>query len=261
MTQPPETLKLNKAESARINGAKSTGATSPEGKLRAANGNLKHGAYSSRVIMDGEDPELYNVLRSYTLDIFKPQDAVEAEIVDVLINTRWRLRRMEAAETDSLNAAVLLNKPYVEARFESIDVAHERALAIQSDSAHIERNTRVEERLHRIYEKNLQMLNNYRRKAGRSTTTIATESLQPDKPQPCPAPPAEAPVLTDPPNSPPASRTPAASIITGIAVFLVILASLLMIPASTAAQKINTFTSPPAVSSLTSVHPVIGEPK
>jgi hypothetical protein len=249
MTQPPDTPKLNKAESARINGAKSTGATSPEGKLRAANGNLKHGAYSSRVIMDGEDPALYNVLRSYTLDIFKPQDAVEAEIVDVLINTRWRLRRMEAAETDSLNAAVLLNQPYVKAHFESIDVAHERALAIQSDSAHIERNTRVEERLHRIYEKNLKMLTNYRRKSGRSTTTIATE------------PPIEAPVLTDPPNSRPSSGTPAASIIASIALFLVIFASLWMIPAGTAAQKIHMFTSRPAISAVTPIPSVTGEPK
>jgi hypothetical protein len=170
-------------------------------------------------------------------------------MVDVLINTRWRLRRMEAAETDSLNAAVLLNKPYVKAHFESIDVAHERALAIQSDSAHIERNTRVEERLHRIYEKNLKMLTNYRRKSGRSTTTIATE------------PPIEALVLTDPPNSRPSSGTPAASIIASIALFLVIFASLWMIPAGTAAQKIHMFTSRPAISAVTPIPSVTGEPK
>jgi hypothetical protein len=249
MTQQPQNAdpqKLTKSESARINGAKSTGATTPEGKIRAANGNLKHGAYSSRVIMDGEDPELYNLLRAYTLDIFKPQDREEAEIVDVLINTRWRLRRLEAAETDALNAAVLLNKPYVEARFESIDVAHERALAIQFDSINMERNTRVEERLHRIYERNLKLLANYRRNFGRSMPEAPAKPSRVE--QSSPAQPSEAPLLTDPPNSeappladpPNSNAAPAAfpaSLIANIAVLLVIFALLLLAPAETGASN------------------------
>jgi hypothetical protein len=253
MTHPPETSRLNKAESARINGAKSAGATTPEGKLRAANGNLKHGAYSSRVIMDGEDPELYSLLRAQTLDIFKPQDMVEAEIVEVLINTRWRMRRMESAETDGLNATLLLNKPYVDARFESLGIAYERALAIQCDSTHIERNTRVEERLHRIYDRNLKLLANYRRMLKRSP--VADQPVDAESPRPGPEPPAEAPVLADPPNSQPASATGATSLFAATALFLVIVASLLVIPAPKAAQKSELLTSRQALHSLSSAPP------
>jgi hypothetical protein len=194
MHQNPDQSKLSKSESARINGAKSRGATTEAGKLRAANGNLKHGAYSSRVVMQGENPDAYAALLASYIDLFKPTDTFENECVVAMANTCWRTRRLECAETDSLNAAVLLNKPRVEAAFEALDTATERALAIQSDNVNLERNSRVEERLHRIYDRKFKLLSNYRRKSGRPM-----------------------PESTDPPNSKP-------SVLAKLARFLVLFA-------------------------------------
>jgi hypothetical protein len=194
--------KLSKAESARLNGSKSRGAKTEAGKLRAANGNLKHGAYSSRVVMQGENPEAYAALLKSFIDLFLPTDVFENECVVTMTNCCWRTRRLECAETDALNAAVLLNKPRVEAAFEAVDTPTERALAIQSDHVNLERNSRAEERLHRLYDRKYKILMNYRRKAGR--------------PMPHPAqavPDSAAPVLTNPPNVPPQTASPSATFI------------------------------------------------
>lgn len=230
--------KLSKAESARINGAKSHGATTPDGKIRAANGNLKHGAYSCRVVMENEHLESYLQLYDRFVDLFQPKDVFEDECVTTLANTRWRIRRIEAAETANLDAAVLLNKPYIEARYENIDIPHERALAMCAEAANLERMTRVEERLHRVYERNLKMLSNYRRKSGRSMPEVADERqsvnviAQPGPPEIE----AQTPILTDPPTGEPAGPSTGGNIVSKVALFLVMFAMLLLTPTRVAAK-------------------------
>jgi len=239
-----EKAKLSKAESARINGSKSKGATTPEGKLRAAKGNFKHGAYSTRVVMEDENLEAFQNLFNFYLDLFLPQDIFEFECVTNLANTRWRMRRIEAAETANLNAAVIINKPYVAAKFDKVDVPTERALAMECEGAHLERMTRVEERLQRLYERNYKLLCNYRRKSGRLMPQMAglasgdVPSAEPE-PDAAPAPPPESSNLTDPPNPPSDSVPAAAGIVSKIALFLVIFAMLLVFPHRTAAKSGN----------------------
>jgi len=229
-----EKPKLSKAESARINGSKSKGATTPEGKLRAAKGNFKHGAYSTRVVMEDENLEAFQNLYSFYLDLFLPQDIFEFECVTNMVNVRWRLRRIEAAETANLNAAVIINKPYVAAKFEKVDITTERALAMQDESAHMERMTRVEERLQRLYERNYKLLCNYRRKSGRPMPQ--SPDTQPE-PETTPDPQPEPSNLTDPPNSPSETPSTAAGIVSKIALILVIFAILLLFPHRTAAKS------------------------
>ena len=267
MSQNQETPKLTKAESARINGAKSHGATTPEGKLRAANGNLKHGAWSSRVLMEGENYENYQRLLDYFLELFDPMDTFEAECVVTMANTRWRIRRLERAETDALNAAVLLNRDSVQARFEAVDTRTERALAIVSDNINLDRNTRVEERLHRIYERNFKLLSNYRRKSGRSLPQApATTSDSADSPSNNPDPSRDAtpdstettanpgnatPLLTDPPKMEPAPAATPAAIISQVAMFLILFASLFLSAANATPPDLLSFPPQPAFYSST----------
>jgi len=207
----PQKSKPTRAESARINGSKSRGAITPEGKLRAAKGNFKHGAYSTRVVMEDENVEAYQELHDLYVGLFLPQDVFENECVINMINARWRLRRIEAAETANLN------------------VATERALATECDAAHIESMTRVEERLHRLYQRNYKLLCNYRQRFGRSMP-VPLESNAP-APQPSPS------NLTDPPKTPPDSLPTAARILFKVALVLIIFATLFLVPARAAASE------------------------
>jgi hypothetical protein len=89
----------NKAEIARINGAKSTGPVTPEGKSISARNSLKHGLTSSRVVLPHESQEEYEALESSYLKRLKPADAVERELVIEIAGSRWRLRRIEVMES------------------------------------------------------------------------------------------------------------------------------------------------------------------
>jgi hypothetical protein len=190
MHQPPDATTLSKAESSRINGAQSHGPSSDQGKLNSANARLKHGAYSKRILMDGESPEGYELFKSDFMNLFLPIDTFETECVESMVTSRWRIRRLESTEASNLNIALDTNKEKVAEAFDALDVVHERAIAVQDQMSAIDANTRVQERLHRIYDRSFKLLANYRKKSGRKI------------PAPCPA------TLLSTPQRPMPNRSP-----------------------------------------------------
>ena len=238
--QPPETPKLSKAESARRNGALSTGPKTELGMVNSANARLKHGAYSKRVLMDGESPEGYDAFKFAFVDLFVPVDAFETECVDAMVTTRWRIRRLEAAETSNLNITLDSNKQKLEETYDGISPLQERSIAVQGQISHIDSNTRVQERLYRIYERNFKLLASYRQKCGRKMPdSLPSDPLvnaanipQPAAEIPVADPPAsDAANLTDDPKTNTAS-SPVGSLIAKIAMFLVVFSSLFLAPVS-----------------------------
>ena len=84
---------------ARINGSKSQGPITPEGKAKSAQNSLKHGLTSSRVVLPGESQEAFDQLEASLLDTLKPATDFEKELVREMTSARWRLRRIEEMET------------------------------------------------------------------------------------------------------------------------------------------------------------------
>jgi hypothetical protein len=80
-----------KSETARINGAKSHGPVTPEGKARSAANSRRHGLTAS-VLLDGESDEHFQLLLADFMDHFQPQTGVETDLVEVMAIARWRLR-------------------------------------------------------------------------------------------------------------------------------------------------------------------------
>ena len=81
----------------RQNGPKSRGATTPEGKARAAKANLRHGYCShsqdEALIALGEDPAEYRrMMKSLDTDL---AEAMEAQVVARIGRTFWRMQRAE----------------------------------------------------------------------------------------------------------------------------------------------------------------------
>jgi hypothetical protein len=92
-------MSLSKSEAARINGAKSKGPVTAEGKARSSQNALKHGLTAENVVAAGEELTDYTDLLEAYIEQFEPDTQMELDLVESLAATRIRLRRAIAVET------------------------------------------------------------------------------------------------------------------------------------------------------------------
>ena len=97
---------MSQAATARINGAKSNGPITAEGKAISSQNSLKHGLTSSRVVLPHESQEDYDKLEASLINRFKPADDLESDLVQEMAAARWRLRRIEAMEAALFKKAI-----------------------------------------------------------------------------------------------------------------------------------------------------------
>jgi hypothetical protein len=102
-----------KSETARANGAMSTGPATPEGKARSSQNALKHGLHSKQILLPTESAEEFHTLRDSYFDQFQPATPVEAELVESLAATRWRLRRLATIEANMFRNNILEKEQYI----------------------------------------------------------------------------------------------------------------------------------------------------
>ena len=86
----------------RVNGAKSHGAITPEGRLASMRNNQVHGLLSHSIIFDGESAERFKALHDALIEEFQPETPTEVGLVETMVVCRWRLMRVWILE----NAAV-----------------------------------------------------------------------------------------------------------------------------------------------------------
>ena len=91
-----------KTKSARANGAKSHGPTTPEGRAISSRNSLTHGLSAQSVVLSAESTEDFQTLLDAHIHQFHPANHVEMELVRVMVIARWRLRRILAIETSLL---------------------------------------------------------------------------------------------------------------------------------------------------------------
>ena len=79
-----------KSETARANGAKSRGPTTPEGKEKSSRNSLKHGltAGSGNILLDCEDPEEFEQAFNKLFGIHEPATPAEKDIVEEMVAAR-----------------------------------------------------------------------------------------------------------------------------------------------------------------------------
>jgi hypothetical protein len=89
-----------KSETARINGAKSHGPSTPEGRAKSSRNSLRHGLSAKSIVLPNEDADEYQQLLDAHIDQFHPRTGVEMELVEAMAVARWRLRRIRTIETN-----------------------------------------------------------------------------------------------------------------------------------------------------------------
>ena len=188
-----------KSETARINGAKSHGPKTPEGKEASSKNSIKHGHTTrSTIVLQCESVDEFNAFLADHIAIHQPATAPELELVDQMAIARWRIRRFVCAETVLIDCEMIRNQPAVQKQFATTDADVHIAMAIRSladESRTLSLMSRYESRLQRCHDKAYAALRELQK----------SRMSQPPEPEPPPAPAVENKILRSEPTAPPDS--------------------------------------------------------
>ena len=87
-----------RAQASRLNGAKSSGPKTPEGKARSAMNAVRHGLTAQSAVLPGEDPAELGELSRGLLAQLRPADPLQRVLAERVVALTWKLRRVAAAE-------------------------------------------------------------------------------------------------------------------------------------------------------------------
>lgn len=94
-------------EASQINGLKAQGPKTLEGKVRSSVNALKHGGYSQKYVMLGEDPHEFEEYAALMRDHWKPDNFLEEDLVEQFILCAWKHRRLAWMENAVLSTEML----------------------------------------------------------------------------------------------------------------------------------------------------------
>jgi uncharacterized protein (TIGR03435 family) len=179
---------LSRSDTARINGAKSRGPITPEGKARSSRNALKHGLTASFHPLPGESRTALQAFLAAHRTTYRPVGPLEEELVHSLAVTRWRLRRIVNAEFNVFDNQLCLLDKEIKEEFSKIDDPGRFGFVFQKladTSPVLPLVLRYETSLTRIYDRTFKHL----------------MTLQKLRNEPQPEPPAE-PRIPEPPPTP-----------------------------------------------------------
>jgi hypothetical protein len=121
-----------KLESARTNGAKSRGPRTPEGRAKSAMNALVHGLFARQVVLSCEELADFHSLRESCIAELLPHTPVEAALVEQIVASAWRLKRIRGLETATLELEIMRQEEKVQSEFESAAPEIRIALAFRT---------------------------------------------------------------------------------------------------------------------------------
>ena len=142
----------------RANAQHSTGPKTEAGKKQSSLNALRHGLTGQIVVMPTEDLQAYQShLKSFT-DEYNPKGATEANLVQVLADTSWRLNRVAALETNLLTLGIANQvSPITDAPSEVRD-AMSIVAALESQTKALSNLSMHSQRLSRQFERTVAQL-------------------------------------------------------------------------------------------------------
>jgi hypothetical protein len=96
-----------RSQAARVNGARSRGPVTAEGKAISSRNATRHGLLSAIVVLENEDAKTFEGVFNMLIERFSPVDDIELSAIEELAAAHWRLRRAMAMERALLDAASL----------------------------------------------------------------------------------------------------------------------------------------------------------
>src|SRR3954471_16266180 len=118
-------------QASRVNGAKSQGPKTEEGKARSSRNGTKHNLCgASVVLLSTENPDDYLYHFESYMRRFQPIDKVETDLVAKLIAASWRERRIDLMESSLAEVEMLRQATAIAKEFKTIDEHVRHTLAM-----------------------------------------------------------------------------------------------------------------------------------
>ncbi len=98
----------------QVNGAKSQGPVTEEGKARSSQNAVRHGVVSAEMVLSEQETGIADGIRYGYVRRYVPQDRLESEIVESLVLAMIKLRRLDRLELEAMERAVMtddMNEP------------------------------------------------------------------------------------------------------------------------------------------------------
>src|SRR5689334_15307241 len=158
--------KLTKSESSRLNGSKSRGPITPEGRARSCLNATSHGITAKTLILQNESQDQFVQILNAYYEYLQPSNQIEVDLVATMVSSRWRLRRVWRYETAMLDIEMDAQSSEFEKRFQTFDEDMRGSLAFSGlvdKSKGLSTVLRFDIHLSRTYRKALDELHLLRR--------------------------------------------------------------------------------------------------
>lgn len=100
-------------EASRLNGAKSRGPTTEQGKRNSRRRSGRHSILLETTLLEEESLVGFNTFADAYFDAIQPRDPVERGLVECMIDARWRLNRVRSVAKTALDRDMALQDPKV----------------------------------------------------------------------------------------------------------------------------------------------------
>jgi hypothetical protein len=142
----------------RANAQKSTGPRTEAGKQRSKLNALRHGLTGQTIVLPTEDQSAYQRHSHSFLDEYHPKGATEAQLVQSLIDTTWRMNRAAAVETNLYSLGITEMEERIRANHPEAEAALAMALAFRENTSAFANISIYGQRLARQFERTLAQL-------------------------------------------------------------------------------------------------------
>jgi hypothetical protein len=110
-----------RSATARINGAKSHGPKTAQGRAISSVNATSHGLTAKTLILQNESSDRFVELMQAYFDLLQPANMMEVDLVFDIVAARWRLRRTWAYQTAMLDVEADNQAPEFEKRYQTFD--------------------------------------------------------------------------------------------------------------------------------------------
>ena len=182
----------NQQSASRANGAKSIGPVTVDGKARVSQNAIKHGLLAKVIVLRWESQELFDSFFQSYLERYAPANDSEYLLLEEIVASKWRLRRLWACENRLLSFETDRMEADLNDKFENMDIATRVALAYKENCdnsramANLQRHEARLSREARLADKQLRELQSVRNAGEMAPETVIDEKSR-NKPEPAPA--------------------------------------------------------------------------